>query len=179
MLHKWKVLFINHLLIRYKCSQHWTYLTRVLRLILVDQVHQEEPGERSRSDQTRQEHISSTTPCLQHSQVVGQVVFLQGVGFKPMRRPVKVVIPNTADETFSLRGAKARGVRGESEFTCPVLTTQDVSLTSMSSFTCSCWSLSSPNASMIKPEADHNRHHHPTSAPQEVSLYRGAEGHPP
>lgn len=30
-------------------------------------------------------------------------------------------------------------------------------LTSMSSFTCSCWSLSSPNASMIKPEAHHNK----------------------
>lgn len=65
-----------------------------------------------RADQIRQEHISSTTPWLQRSQVVGQVVLLQGVGFKPVRRPVKVVIPDAADETFSLSGAKRGGVGG-------------------------------------------------------------------
>lgn len=111
MLHKWKP--TEGFLIRYKSSRRWTYLTRVLRLILVDQVHQEEPA--WGSHQIRQEHISSTTPWVQHSQVVGQVVLLQGVGFKPVRRPVKVVIPDAADETFSLSRAKRGGVGGESE----------------------------------------------------------------
>lgn len=58
--------------------------------------------EGGRGDQT-QESISCTTPWLLHSQVVGQVVLLQGVGFKPVRRPVEVVVPDSADKAFSLK----------------------------------------------------------------------------
>lgn len=47
-------------------------------------------------------------PGLLHSQVVGQVVLLQGVGFKPMRRPVEVVVPDAADKAFSLSRAEQK-----------------------------------------------------------------------
>lgn len=60
---------------------------------------------------SRQERISGSTPSLLHSQVVGQVVLLQGVGFKPVRRPIKVVIPDAADEAFSLSGDRRRRCR--------------------------------------------------------------------
>lgn len=50
--------------------------------------------------------ISCSAPWLLHSQVVGQVVLLQGVGFKPVRRPVEVVVPDAADEAFSLSRAE-------------------------------------------------------------------------
>lgn len=56
--------------------------------------------------------ISCTKLWLLHSQVVGQVVLLQGVGFKPMRRPVEVVIPDAADEAFSLSRAESVCVCG-------------------------------------------------------------------
>lgn len=36
-------------------------------------------------------------------QVVGQVVLLQGVRLEAVGRPVKVVVPDAADEAFSLR----------------------------------------------------------------------------
>lgn len=87
-----------------------TYLTRVFCLIFVDQVHQEEPvgGGHITGDQTQE--CIRPTPWVLHSQVVGQVVLLQGVGFKAVRRPVEVVVPDAADEALSLSRAERGGV---------------------------------------------------------------------
>lgn len=40
---------------------------------------------------------------LQRSQVVGQVVLLQGVRLEAVGRPVKVVVADAADEAFGLQ----------------------------------------------------------------------------
>lgn len=51
----------------------------------------------------RQKHSEQLKRLSLHSQVIGQVVLLQGVCFKPVRCPVKVVIPNATDEAFGLK----------------------------------------------------------------------------
>lgn len=107
-------------------------------------------------------------------QVVGQVVLMQCVRLKAVRDGVEIFAPNAADETLRLQEDKKRN----GSHSCRVVNIflkshirtavffhplgikshfpnkrarAGAVLTSMSSFTCSCWSLSSPNASMIRP----------------------------
>lgn len=86
-----------------------------------------------------------------YSHVIGEVVFIEGVGLKAVRRCVKVVTSNATYEAFCLHRNQWWELK-------QVVHTVGTSIilkyfTSMSSLTCSCWSLSSPKASMIRPAA--------------------------
>lgn len=86
-------------------------------------------------------------------------MFLQGVCLKAMRRGVKVVASYSTDETLCLEADSTEQINP----LCPVTESmfpkvRSLGLTSMSSLTCSCWSLSSPKASMIKPIGQKNIH---------------------
>lgn len=51
----------------------------------------------------RRSLVTCTNASAAHLQVVGQVVLLQGVSLEAVRRRVKVVVANAADETLGLQ----------------------------------------------------------------------------
>lgn len=51
----------------------------------------------------RRSRVTCSKASGAHLQVVGQVVLLQGVSLKAVRRRVKVVVANATDETLGLQ----------------------------------------------------------------------------
>lgn len=83
----------------------------MLRLVLVDQVHQEEPAVQADTESRLSLGVRGAAVAKRdiqscdwrrRLQVVGQVVLLQGVRLEAVGGPVEVVVPDAADETFSL-----------------------------------------------------------------------------